>query len=115
MTKVIKAYRALPLSERQDKRVDDLIRCYCKQPPSYIANVRKSDEKFGADIALLLLVSRRGPVLATRFPAADLRSAQMPRFVSPLPAIDAPSQDTRGRRQGQLPCQRRARIGAPFS
>jgi hypothetical protein len=51
MTKVIKAYREKPLSERQDKRVDELIRRYRLEPPSYLA-----DENFGK-IRITMLVT----------------------------------------------------------
>jgi hypothetical protein len=46
----------------------------------------------------------RGQEPATRFPAGDLRPAQMPQLVPPLPAIDALSRDTHGKRRGQLLC-----------
>ena len=51
MTKVIKAYREKPLSERQDKQVDELIRRYHLEPPSYLA-----DENFGK-IRITMLVT----------------------------------------------------------
>jgi hypothetical protein len=42
MTKVIKAYREMPLSARQDKRVNELLQRYHLEPPAYLA-----DENFG--------------------------------------------------------------------